>query len=84
MEVEAIANSRPLTYLHEKNMDVLRTIDFLMPAGNIRFPSLKTDKNEGEEQHPSKRNSKEVTMETWKGYFSKSIDSGPFGKGNTY
>uniref|UniRef100_A0A915DPD6 Integrase catalytic domain-containing protein n=1 Tax=Ditylenchus dipsaci TaxID=166011 RepID=A0A915DPD6_9BILA len=36
-KLEAIVNSRPLTYLYEDSLEVIRPVDFLLPKADLKY-----------------------------------------------
>ena len=64
VEIEAILNSRPITYLEDESLEVIRPIDFLLPGahlGTYRQVSTGDDQN----YRDRKLTGRELLLEHW-------------------
>uniref|UniRef100_A0A914V113 Integrase catalytic domain-containing protein n=1 Tax=Plectus sambesii TaxID=2011161 RepID=A0A914V113_9BILA len=66
-EVEAVVNSRPLTFIYDdfKSRQILRPIDFLLPEGEIGIPPLEEDRK-NDEYLPPGLDSRYKMLQMWK------------------
>uniref|UniRef100_A0A0M3HUZ6 Integrase_SAM-like_N domain-containing protein n=1 Tax=Ascaris lumbricoides TaxID=6252 RepID=A0A0M3HUZ6_ASCLU len=82
-EVEAIINSRPLTYVSKDSLQVLRPIDFLSSTADIEASTTEYD-NGDEDYHPPQLSGRDRLLKYWKRSLNCVDPSGNYGIQNTF